>query len=110
MSVKVSEITKDELAKYLRLDDPSSSDLAQLDDMKAAAAQFIKSQTSLTDAEVDAKADLGIALKVLVQDMFDNRTLYVDTSNVNKTVESILAQYRMNFIPSGDEETTEESA
>lgn len=99
MATKVSEITNTELAAYIRLDDASSSELEQLTDMKAAAAQFIKSQTGLDDAEVDEKADLGIALKVLVQDMFDNRTLYVDTSNVNKTVDAILGQYRQNFIP-----------
>ena len=111
MATKVSAITNTELAAYIRLDDASSSELAQLDDMKAAAAQFIKSQTGLTDAEVDEKADLGIACKVLVQDMYDNRTLYVDTSSVNQTVDAILGQYRQNFVPSGDDEaTTEESA
>ena len=60
--------------------------------------------------DVDAKADLGIALKVLVQDMYDNRTLYVDTNAVNKTVDAILGQYRQNFVPAGDDETTTETS
>jgi len=99
MATKVSEITNTELAAYIRLDDASSSELGQLDDMLAAAVQFMKSQTGLDSAEIDEKADLAIAAKVLVQDMYDNRTLYVDTDNVNKTVDAILGQYRQNFIP-----------
>jgi len=37
-------------------------------------------------------------LLVLVQDMWDNRTLYVDKSNVNKVVDSILGLHAVNLL------------
>ena len=103
MATKVSEITKDEVAAYIRLDDASSSELAQIDELILVAKSFIKSQTGLDDAAMDERPDLIIVVKILCQDMYDNRTLYVDTNNVNKTVESILGAYRQNFLPSADE-------
>ena len=99
MAAKVSEITNTEVADYLRLDEASSSDLAQVDEMLAAAIQFVKSQTGLSDTEMDSYPDLIIAVKVLCQDMYDNRSYYVDGNNVNKVVDSILGQYRQNFLP-----------
>ena len=102
MATKVSEITKDEVAAYIRLDDASSSELSQIDELILVAKTFIKSQTGLSDAEMDERADLIIVVKILCQDMYDNRSLYVDTQNVNKTVEAIIGQYRQNFLPTPD--------
>lgn len=107
MASTVSEITNTEVAEYLRLDDASSSDLAQVDEMLAAAKQFIKSQTGLSDTDMDAYPDLIIAVKVLCQDMYDNRSYYVDGNNVNKVVDSILGQYRQNFLPRNPAPTTD---
>ena len=39
------------------------------------------------------------AVLVLVQDMWDTRTLYVDKGNVNRTVESILNLHSINLLP-----------
>jgi hypothetical protein len=110
MATKVSEITKEEVAAYLRLDDASSSDLQQIDELKLVAVSFIKSQTGLDDAGLDLYPDLIIVVKILCQDMYDNRTLYVDTQTVNKTVEAILGSHRQNFLPSATEANPDNAA
>lgn len=114
MATKVSEITNEEVAAYLRLDDASLSDeneANQITELILVATSFITSQTGLTAEEMDEYADLIIVVKVLCQDMYDNRTLYVDTNNVSKVVESILGSHRRNFVPNPDvTETTTGSA
>lgn len=47
---------------------------------------------------LDDHEDICIAILVLCQDMYDNRCLYVDKSNINKVVESILYMHCKNFI------------
>lgn len=106
-ATKVSEITKEQVAAYIRLDDGSSSDLDTIEELIAVAKAFITGQTGLDNEGMDAHADLIIVVKILCQDMYDNRTLYVETSNLNKTVESILGQHRQNFVPSGDSDNDE---
>lgn len=103
MSVVASEISNTELADYIQLDSPSSSELAQLTDLKTIAIGFIKSRTGLTAAEIDTYPDISIAVKVLVQDMFDNRSYYLESgqtpNNTNKVVDAILDLHRANFLP-----------
>ena len=40
---------------------------------------------------------------ILCQDMWDNRTLYVDKSNLNKVVDTILGMYSVNLLPSAED-------
>ena len=47
---------------------------------------------------VDAFEDFVIVVYVLCQDMYDNRTLYVDKSNLNKVVETILGMHCINLL------------
>ena len=55
--------------------------------------------TSLYKASsLDAHEDFVIVVYVLVQDMHDNRVMYVDKSNVNKVVETILSMYSINLL------------
>lgn len=103
MSVVASEISNTELADYLQIDSPSPSELSQLTDLKAIAIAFIKSYTGLSAAEVDTYPDISIAVKVLVQDMYDNRAYYIESGsagdNTNKVVTAILDLHRQNFLP-----------
>lgn len=109
-ATKVSEITTESVAAYIRLDDASSSELEQIEEMLTVAKAYITSQTGLDEAGQDEHADLMIVVKILCQDMFDNRALYVDGSNLNKTVESILGSHRQNFLPSEEVTTDEQTA
>lgn len=94
----VSEITYNDLAEYLRIDEPTPSDQLTLMSLKGVAISFITGYTGLTEAEIDVFADFVIVVFILVQDMYDNRTRYVDGSNLNQTVESILGMHRVNLL------------
>ena len=63
------------------------------------ATTFIKNYTGQSD--LDNFQEYVIVVFILVQDMWDNRTLYVDTTNVNKVVDSILGLHSINLLPSG---------
>ena len=47
---------------------------------------------------LDAYEDFVIAVYVLCQDMYDNRMMYVDKSNVNKVVETMLGMHCTNLL------------
>ena len=95
---KVSEITAQDLADYIRLTDPDAGDLNTLNTLLTVAKVYVAEYTGRTIQELDDYRDIIIAILVLVQDMFDNRTLYVDTNNANKVVESILGLHSVNLL------------
>ena len=47
---------------------------------------------------IDAYEDLYIAFMALCQDMHDNRSVYVDSNNANKVVDSILSLHVRNLL------------
>lgn len=95
--MKVSEITVDDLSAYIHVDlDESTTKLFQT--LLNIAKEYIKSYTGISNEEMDKHEDIVIVVYILVQDMYDNRTLYVDETNLNKTVESIINLYRVNLI------------
>lgn len=97
MITKVSEITVEDLKTYLRIsDDLSVDDKKFLKTILNSSINYIKNNTGIDD--VDKYSDLVIVVFVLCQDMYDNRTLYVDKNNVNKVVSSILGQHDNNLL------------
>lgn len=96
---KVSDITPAILAEYLRIPEVTVSDESYLETIIGIASNFIADYTG-TDA--DSHQDYVIVALVLCQDMYDNRSLYVDSGNVNKVVEAILGLHSVNLIPRGD--------
>ncbi len=95
---RISEITTDDLVDYLRLPDVDSAQLTLLTTIKAAAINYIVGVTSLTIEDLDNYPDLTIAVYALVQDMYDNRTIYVNKANISDTVSTILNMYRTNLL------------
>lgn len=95
---KVSDITTTDLAEYIRLSDPTQSDLDTLGSLLTVAKCYVAEYTGRTIQELDGCRDIVIAVMILVQDMWDNRTLYVDSSNANKVVESILGLHSVNLL------------
>lgn len=93
---KVSEITYQDCADYIRLDEISEDDINTLNNLIDVAKTFISNYTGRTD--LDVFQDFVIVVFVLVQDMWDNRTLYVDKTNLNKVVESILGMHSVNLL------------
>lgn len=98
--MKVSEITVKNLADYLKLDYQSLSEeeILELAAFLQAAQSFISDYTGLTPTQIDIHENFVIAAYVLVQDMYDNRTLYVDKSNLNRVVEMILGMHSVNLL------------
>lgn len=93
---KVSEITAQDVAEYLRLDEVDESELAMLNTMLGVAKQFIIDYTGQTD--LDKFQTFVDAVYVLCQDMWDNRTMYVDKLNLNKVVQAILGMHSVNLL------------
>ena len=95
---KVSDITVDSVAEYLRLDEVTESEINTLTTLLSVAVSFIKSYTGLDDVEVDKYPEFVIVVLILCQDMWDNRTMYVDSKDMNNTVQSILAMHSVNLL------------
>ena len=96
--MKISDVTKNQAVKFMRIDDLTQDDNDLLDIIMPAAKSFIIGYTALTAEELDEHEDLTIAYLVLIEDMFDNRVLTVNSANLNRTVETILSMHSLNHI------------
>lgn len=94
--MKVSTITFQDIADYIRLSEVSDKDKTLLTNLINIAKAFIKENTGVQ--ELDEYEDFVIVIFILCQDMYDNRTLYVDKTNLNKVVETILGMHSNNNI------------
>lgn len=102
MVSKVSEITIEDVAKYIRATDDDNSDIATYLNI---AKHYISSYTGIpiasesADAEtLDTYADFVIVVFILCQDMYDNRTMYVESDKVNRVVQTILDMHSRNLL------------
>lgn len=95
---KVSNITAADIADYIRLPDVTVDDTNTLNNLLAVAKAFIVNYTGRSEEELDNYADFVIVVLILCQDMWDNRTLYVDKTNLNKVVETILGMHSVNLL------------
>lgn len=92
---KVSEITTQDIAEFIRLDEVGEVDTKMLSSFLTIAKDYIKNYTALDD--LDEYADFVIVVLIICQDMWDNRTMYVDNEmKVNRTVQSILDMHTRN--------------
>lgn len=100
MRMKISEITMEDLANYLRIDDMSEIESKEIERMKASAISYITDYTGQSLDHLDEHEDLTQALFILVADMFDNRNLYIEgkATNINKSVECILGMHSINLL------------
>ena len=99
---KVSDITANDVAEYIRLDEVTASETNILNSMIGISKAFIQNYTGRTEEELDNYQDFVIVVLVLCQDMWDTRALYVDKTNLNKVVESILGMHSVNLLPKED--------
>ena len=97
-TTKVSEITAQDVADYIRLDELTQDDINTLNTLINVSKAYITKYTGRSEAELEDSADFVIVLLILCQDMWDNRALYVDNSNLNKVVESILGLHSVNLL------------
>ena len=96
---KVSDITAQAVADYLRIAELTDEDESFITTTIGVAIDYILKYTGIEDAEaLDAYADMIIVVFVLCQDMYDTRALYVDNNNVNRVVENILGLHQRNLL------------
>jgi len=103
--LKVSEITTQDIVDYLGLDTAE----AILTPILVASKKYVSNYTgipiesTITGAEtLDTHDDFYIVVMILCQDMHDNRSMYVDKSNLNRVVETILGMHCTNLLPTPD--------
>ena len=95
---KVSDITYTDVAGYLHLSELTTSEIDLLNSLITIAKTYIKNWTGRKDEELDDFSDFVIVVYVLCQDMWDNRVLYVDKTNLNHVVSSILDMHSVNLL------------
>lgn len=95
---KISEITYQDVAEYIRLSEVTQSDQNTLTNLINISIDYISKYTGVTKENLDNYNDMVIVVFVLCQDMWDNRTMYVDNSNLNKVVETILGMHCINLL------------
>lgn len=93
---KVSDITYQDVAEYIRIDEVTQEDENTLNNLINISKSYIKNYTGVND--LDSYQDFVIVVFILCQDMWDNRTLYVDKTNLNKAVETILGMHSINLL------------
>lgn len=91
-----SDITDDVVARYARMENGDADISPAL--LLSSAKAYILGFTGLNEDALDEHEDLTIAALVLCSDMYDNRQTTVDSSNVNKVVESILGMHCVNLL------------
>ncbi len=93
---KVSDITVENLADYLRLSEVTPEDAEFLQTLLNISKTFITKYTGREN--LDDFPDFVIVVYLLCQDMYDNRTLYVDKGDFNQTVQTILGMHSINLL------------
>lgn len=111
--MKISEITFEDVVVQIKLEHllENENDKAvlkkQIDPIMAAAKSYISWYTGIkiqvdneedTSKTIDDYDDFYIAFMVLCQDMYDNRSMYVEKSNVNNVVTCILDMHCTNLL------------
>lgn len=97
---KVSEITVENIANYIRVSDYDDDELGTY--LKIAKS-YISNYTGIPETSevegaetLDTYADFIIVVYILCQDMYDNRVMYVDGKSINKVVQTILDMHTRN--------------
>lgn len=99
---KISDITYRDIANYIRLSEVTEDDQNYLTMLIKISKDYILKYTGIDEDNLDNYTDLIIVVFVLCQDMYDTRSMYVDNSNLNKVVYTILGMHQTNLLPNGE--------
>lgn len=92
-------MTVNDIVEYCRIAEPSEADNTFISQAMEAAKAYIRSYTGLDNDRIDDHEDFVIVVYVLVQDMYDNRSLYTDQKvSLNNTVKTILGMHSVNLL------------
>ena len=99
---KISDITYQDIADYVRLSEITEEDQNYLTTLINISKDYILNYTGIDEGDLDNYKDLIIVVFVLCQSMYDVRSLYIDNSNLNNVVETILGMHQNNLLPNGE--------
>lgn len=107
MRLVASQLSKETVCGHLRLvaEAVTDAEWQHIEALRRAAIEYVCIHCAVTAEYVDEHEDLAIAVLVLISDMYDQRGMYVDLSNPNRTVEAILSHHDRNFLGSVDDAT-----
>ena len=95
-NIKVSDITVDDLILYIHAE-ISPENLRLIPILLSSAISHIKSYTGLDAEQLDSHSEFVVAVYMLVQDWFDNRTLYSE-GEISPTIKTILDMHSVNLL------------
>lgn len=99
---KISDITYSDIANYIRLSEVSEDEQNYLTTLINISKNYILNYTGIDESNLDNYTDLIIVVFVLCQSMYDVRSLYVDETNLNHVVDTILGMHQNNLLPNGE--------
>ncbi len=101
--MKVSEITVENIADYLRIAEIDENIKKELEMYLNIAKNYIENYTGIPEKSdnqeaetLDSYSDFVIVVYILCQDMYDNKSMYVDGKSINNTVKTILDMHTRN--------------
>lgn len=94
--MKISEVATSDLKEYAHVYHDQDNYL--FDSILAACKSYIKGYTGLDETKLDEKEELTIALFVLSNELYDNRTFTVENDKVNTVIKSILDMHSVNLL------------
>ena len=101
--MKVSEITVENIADYLRIAEIDENIKKELEMYLNIAKNYIENYTGIPERSdnqeaetLDSYSDFVIVVYILCQDMYDNKSMYVDGKSINNTVKTILDMHTRN--------------
>lgn len=99
MLTKISEIVVSDIIDYLRISETSEKEEKYLKTILNVSKEYIRKYTGYDKIkDLDKYPDLVIVVFVLCQSMYDDRAYYIDNTNVNKVVQSILDLHSRNLL------------
>lgn len=98
--MKISEITIDTLETFLKLnkDELEQEEIQELEMILSGAIAYVKSYTGYTETELDKYAELTLAVLVIAQDMYDDRTMVIDKDKLNLVLKTTLGMHQNNLL------------
>lgn len=98
--MKVSQVELKHIAQAIREDEKqiTNDEKEHLETLKASAIEYVKAYTGLNEEEIEKHEDITTAVLVLISDMYDNRQMYVEKTNINKVISDILGFYQVNLL------------
>ena len=95
--MKISEILPEDIVRYARLNE-DEYDEHLLKAIMEAAKQYISGYTGVPLEQLDDHEDFSIVYMILCEDMYDNRSLTAENTDMNCVVETILGMHSRNLI------------